>query len=474
MDTASVRSAFSITPSIGGTLTWNASNSVLTFDPAGVFGFYVDYTVRIDTTAHAASGQSIDGNGDGTGGDPFMLSFRTKYVDVFIPVITSSMPDSGRRLTSPVTVLNITYDERLNPATVLTSNYLIQQIPGSIQFRGVEYAEANGRGGVTVYVPNGLIPGSLYRMRVTRVADLLGNSMPGTASYLWDFTVGSGDFTYTVLDSLNPGSAGLRQPVQAGDVQGADSVVVASAAGRLLGYVAGNTGSTGIRVVWDTAAASWYVRVPADTLAPLGQTGFTKDGTLVRAHVFGDASGTRMRLAVREAPGDREVSRWITCDWVGWRVVTWDLGVDSLGTGTGNGVLDGLLRFDGFDLAYAPGNHAHITAINVDQMQLIGRTVTGMTSGAPETPGRYMLQQNSPNPFNPSTRLSYSIPSEGAVLLTVHDVLGREVARLVNGREAAGIHEVTWTPGASAASGVYFARLQAGGYMGVVKMLLVK
>ena len=167
----------------------------------------MDYTVRIDTAAHAVSGQSIDGNGDGTGGDPFVLSFRTKYVDVFIPVITSSLPDSGRRLTSPVTVLNITYDERLNSATVLTSNYLIQQIPGSIQFRALEYAEANGQGGVTMYVPNGLIPGNLYRMRVTKVADLVGNTMPGTSSYLWDFSVGSGEYTNKVLDSLNPGSA---------------------------------------------------------------------------------------------------------------------------------------------------------------------------------------------------------------------------------------------------------------------------
>ena len=474
MDTASVRSAFSISPSIGGTLTWNANNSVVTFDPDGVFGFYVNYTVRIDTGAHSVSGQPIDGNGDGTGGDPFVLSFRTKYVDVFVPVVTSALPDAGVRLTSPVTVLNITYDERLNPASVLTSNYLIQQIPGSIQFRALEYAEANGHGGVTVYVPNGLLPGNLYRMRLTRVADLLGNTMPGTASYLWDFSVGSGAFTTSVLDSLDPGTAGLRQPTQAADMQGTDSIVVSSATGRLLGYVTGNTGSVGIRVVWDTAAAPWHVRIPADTLSPLGQTGFLKDGTLLRAHVFGDASGARIRFAVRDGAGDREVSHWITCDWVGWRALTWDLEVDTLGAGSGNGTLDGSLRFDGFELAYVSGSSSNVTAINVDQMQLIGRTVTGIAAGTAGIPDRFVLYQNSPNPFNPSTRISYAIPAEGVVRLTVHDVLGREVAQLVNGRESAGVHEVHWTPGASAASGVYLARLSTGGFTGVVKMLLVK
>ena len=480
MDTASVRSAFSITPSVGGTFSWNASNSILTFDPVGIFGFFVDYTVRIDTTAHSVSGQTLDGNGDGTAGDAFVLSFRTKYVDVFVPVITSSMPASNERLTSPTTVFNITFDERLNPASVIASNYLVQQIPGSIQFRAVEYAEANGRGGVSMYVPNGLVPGNLYRMRVTRVADLLGNAMPGTASYLWDFTVGSGAFTYTVLDSLNSGSTALRQPVLPADNQGTDSVAVSSATGRVLGYVTPNTGSTAIRVVWDTLAAPWSVRIAADTAAPVGQTPFVSAGTLFRAYVFGDASGTRMRFAVRDGAGDREVSRWLSCDWVGWRAVTWDLSVDTLGTGSGNGVLDGELRFDGIDLAYAPGNRSMITAINVDHLQLIGRTVTGAASDPGTVPERYVLHQNSPNPFNPSTRLSYGLPVDGMVSLTVHDILGREVARLMEGREAAGQHTVTWVPGASAASGLYIARLQVWGgsgaavFSGAVKMVLVK
>lgn len=480
MDTASVRSAFSIVPSVGGTFTWNASNSVVTFDPDGVLGFFVDYIVRIDTSAHSATGQTLDGNGDGTTGDAFVLSFRTKYVDVFVPVITSSMPASDERLTAPTTVFNVTFDERLNPASVIASNYLVQQIPGSIQFRAVEYAEANGRGGVTMYVPNGLVPGNLYRMRVTKVADLLGNTMPGTASYLWDFNVGSGAFTYSVLDSLNPGSAGLRPPVLPADMQGTDSVIVASSAGRVLGYVTPNTGSTGLRVVWDTTASPWSVRIAADTSAPIGQTQFVSTGTLLRAHVYGDASGTRMRFAVRDGAGDREVSRWLACDWVGWRAVTWDLSVDTLGTGSGNGALDGQLRFDGIDLAYVPGNRSTVTAINVDHLQLIGRTVTGIASDPGTMPDRYVLRQNSPNPFNPSTRLSYSLPVDGTVSLTVHDILGREVARLAEGREAAGQHSVNWVPGASAASGLYIARLQVWGgsgmqvFSGVVKMVLVK
>lgn len=58
--------------------------------------------------------------------------------------------------------------------------------------------------------------------------------------------------------------------------------------------------------------------------------------------------------------------------------------------------------------------------------------------------------------------------------LTVHDVLGREVAHPVHEHEAAGTYTVQWSPGPTTASGVYLARLQAGGRTAVVKMVLMK
>lgn len=480
MDTASVRAAFSITPPVSGRFLWSPTNAVLTFDPDTVLGFYVDYTVRLDTTARSVNGQALDGNGDGIPGDPFTLSFRTIYVDVFIPVITSSLPYPNMRMTSPSTVLNLTFDERLNPSSVIASNYLVQQIPGTIQFRGVEYAEANGRGGVTVYLPNGLVPGALYRVRVTKVADLLGNTMPGTASYLYDFSIGSGSYTFSVLDSLSPGSPGLLASAAPADRAGADSVTVTGSAGRVLGYVTPNAGSLGLRVVWDTTASSWHVRIPADTTRPAGMTSFTGTGTLLRAHVYGDASFTQMRLAVRDADGEREVTRWIPIDWAGWRAITWDLAEDSLGTGPGDGVLDGQLRFDGIELAYGTETVTRVTAIHVDHLQLIDRVVTGVTGEPQGIPAQFQLHQNTPNPFNPSTRLRYALPSDGTVSLTVHDILGREVARLSQGHQAAGEHVVEWAPGSTVASGLYIARLQVTGgagerlFHGVVKMMLLK
>jgi hypothetical protein len=91
-------------------------------------------------------------------------------------------------------------------------------------------------------------------------------------------------------------------------------------------------------------------------------------------------------------------------------------------------------------------------------------------AGMPRT---FELGQNYPNPFNPSTVMSYQLPVASNVSLKVYDVLGREVATLVNGRQEAGRYSVSFNA-ASFASGVYFYRLQAGNFVQTKKMMLVK
>ncbi len=85
----------------------------------------------------------------------------------------------------------------------------------------------------------------------------------------------------------------------------------------------------------------------------------------------------------------------------------------------------------------------------------------------------YVLFQNYPNPFNPATRIKYSIPESGFVTLKVYDLLGREVAVLVNEEKTAGSHPVEFD-GSSLPSGVYVYRIQIGDYSAVRKMVLVR
>lgn len=105
---------------------------------------------------------------------------------------------------------------------------------------------------------------------------------------------------------------------------------------------------------------------------------------------------------------------------------------------------------------------------------------TGDYSGyvfAPEpanpTPKRYALAQNYPNPFNPITMIRYELPERADVTLKVYDLLGREVATLVNATQGQGTYQVPFNA-SNLASGVYFYRLKAGAFIETKKMLLVK
>lgn len=89
------------------------------------------------------------------------------------------------------------------------------------------------------------------------------------------------------------------------------------------------------------------------------------------------------------------------------------------------------------------------------------------------SPSIYSLSQNYPNPFNPTTVISYQLPVSSDVTLKVYDILGREVATLINGKQNAGYRNVAFNAG-NLPSGVYFYRLEAGTYSATKKLLLLK
>lgn len=103
-----------------------------------------------------------------------------------------------------------------------------------------------------------------------------------------------------------------------------------------------------------------------------------------------------------------------------------------------------------------------------------GRLAIGMGAGA-DLPVEFALLQNYPNPFNPVTEISFAVPlgARTQVLLQVFDVLGREVATLVNEVKEPGRYSVQWD-GGNAASGMYYYRLDAGTFTATKKMLLLK
>jgi hypothetical protein len=93
-------------------------------------------------------------------------------------------------------------------------------------------------------------------------------------------------------------------------------------------------------------------------------------------------------------------------------------------------------------------------------------------------PSDYVLRQNYPNPFNPRTVIQYEIPTQGRVTITIFDILGREVVRLVDAVQGPGYKAITWggknESGLPVGAGLYFYQLKTAAYVNTKKMILVR
>jgi len=117
------------------------------------------------------------------------------------------------------------------------------------------------------------------------------------------------------------------------------------------------------------------------------------------------------------------------------------------------------------------------TAVTLDANTIFtSPSLTAVENGL--TPQEFALLQNYPNPFNPATRIQYSLEKAVQVSLKVYNLLGFEVATLVNGRQAAGSYSVPFSAingnNSTLASGVYFYRLEAGSFVSTKKLVLMK
>jgi flagellar hook assembly protein FlgD len=113
---------------------------------------------------------------------------------------------------------------------------------------------------------------------------------------------------------------------------------------------------------------------------------------------------------------------------------------------------------------FASGNNKHF------YNPVDGGKISGNTQG---TSNDYKLFQNYPNPFNPATNIRYSIKENGIVTIKIYDILGKEIATLVNEKQSPGMYEVTWDA-SQYSSGIYFYKLTAGEFSEVKKMILIK
>lgn len=137
--------------------------------------------------------------------------------------------------------------------------------------------------------------------------------------------------------------------------------------------------------------------------------------------------------------------------------------------GTVNGGVVAVINLDG-----------NAKSVKLGNIQIVEKAVAKSTADvtAQGIPSEFALNQNYPNPFNPTTNINFSLPENVNVRLEVYDISGRLVKTLVSGQLNAGVHTITWSgqdnTGAQVASGKYLYRLQAGSFVQVKTMTLLK
>jgi hypothetical protein len=136
-----------------------------------------------------------------------------------------------------------------------------------------------------------------------------------------------------------------------------------------------------------------------------------------------------------------------------------------------------------FNLSYAESdegggvhNHLYSTALLNAAISKSDKILTGIASDNFK-PLTFSLSQNYPNPFNPSTKINFTIPQSGYVTLKVYDMVGREIATLVNGNKNEGMYSIDFNATIVArglSSGIYIYQLKEGNYIQTRKMVLLK
>ena len=169
----------------------------------------------------------------------------------------------------------------------------------------------------------------------------------------------------------------------------------------------------------------------------------------------------------------------------------WNLVTDSIGNLWMSG--DGLIKFDGIIFTYYTPANSGLYSTDIRDIQIDDANnkwiihpdaisvfnEDGITSVTEELqlPNAFKLHQNYPNPFNPVTNIQYQIVKPGFVSLKVYDVLGNEIATLVNEEKPSGSYEVEFSTGLihqTLSSGIYFYQLRAGDFVETKKMVLLR
>lgn len=458
MDTASVRQAITISPGDTVKFVWT-SNKTLEVRPLKLWAFSTSFQIKIDSSAKNVYGTNLDGNRDGFAGDPYFFNFTTTSPDLTPPRLIKYYPvgDSVSLFAS----MKFVFDE---PIDGLGGRiFLLDENNANMVYIDAKYSVEDERGVVTFRPQNIFGRNKNYKVQLKAgLKDSYGNAVPGDS--LYPFTTEDRQFVQgNVFDQFEVYGSWTKPMLN-----DSTKLVDSSATDFTISNEKKFNGTNGGKIAYKFSTSNggvvqlfngWLLAYH-DSLASLG------------LWVFGDLSANQLELWLN-TPTLQKIS-FGKINWFGWKFLR--LNLSSI-PGSTNQLHSVIVRQTN------DGDKSGV--IYVDDLQHGADFTTSLKDEIDASVSEFKLYQNHPNPFNPSTKIRFSIPTSPlsplikergireVVTLKVYDILGQEIVSLVNELKLPGVHEVDFSSN-GLPSGIYFYQLRAGSFVQTKKMILIE
>ncbi len=468
MNKASVESTLVISPLEKLNFTWSDGDKKLAIKTDSL-SFNASYQLRIPGTAKDKYNHPFDGDGNGTGGDDFLLNFKTKALDFSPPSVVDNYPSENMTDVESQPIINLSFNEEVNAATLSGKIKLIRNLNQSIVPVIFNQYLVDERSVVNLFPASALAFNENYTVMLDAgYEDNYGNKATNENSYT--FKVGSEEFTIVkTLDNFENGIGNWLAPQQSDSTKGIISEATGiSSTSNYSNHIIGGSKSMKLSYEWDTTASNWLIN---EHYSPTAAS--FNSSNILQIYLFGDGTGNKFRFTVKDNSNTIEVSPWYTINWIGWKLINWDMTADGTGSWIGDGVLDNPLTFDGFQLTFVPG-HKISGELYFDDFRVVNKLSVGVKDEKNSSiPSFYTLGQNFPNPFNPTTQIKFGIPQSGFVKLEVYNLLGQKISTLVNEERNSGYHSINFDA-KDFSSGIYIYTLSVNNFKTSRKMILLK
>lgn len=307
MDKASVESTLVISPHDSVIFIWSDGDRRLSLRTSN-FSFNTNYQVTISGNAKDKYGHQFDGDGNGTGGDDFILNFKTSVPDYLPPVIVDNYPAKGQIGVELQPVISLSFNEQVNNSSLSGKVKVIRDSDQSYVTGVYKHYIFNRKSIINLFPSTPLAENQSYTFILDGgYKDDYGNV--AADQYTFNFKTGNiKDTGVENIDNFENGIDNWWVPQQSGSTNGIISEQTGvSSESNYFNSIFGGIKSMKLNYEWDTTSVGWLIReyYSSTTLS------FTSSNIL-QVYLFGDGSGNDFRFAVRDSTNAVEVSPWYT------------------------------------------------------------------------------------------------------------------------------------------------------------------